>query len=147
MQQAQPLSREEIEEHRKAELKKIMELPRKEKRARLRIRQPWPTSAHGRVRSGIRTGTTPHFAAWMADLNVARVLHGIKLDTLADQLEGRLASTFAVLRVSGGYKNVLQLSKADVADLLRIPSIGIKSLEAVEDYLNSRRVRVHWTAK
>lgn len=139
-------SAEEIAEMKKEQLRKIMALPRKEKRSRLRIRQPWSSSSHGRVRSGVPTGQTPWFRMWMADLAARSALQSMKLDALAEGPSGKLASTFAILYVSGKIKNVWQLSQASVEDLLRIPQIGPARLELVEKYLISKNVPLKWTA-
>lgn len=124
-------------------LSKIMEMSRPERRRHLHYRSAAP---HRRVRSGVPTGTTPHFRAWMADLDRKRILHGMKLDHLADTLDGRLASTFALLRVGGRIRNVYQLSQANLADLLSIPQVGPARLAEVEKYLNGKRVELNWTA-
>lgn len=98
-----------------------------------------------RVRSGAPTGTTPHFKAWMADLDAGRQLYAIKLDHLADTLNIAVAGIFATLFVKGKVRNVLQLSKMNIETLLPIVSGDLDGLAAVESYLNSKRVRLAWT--
>lgn len=139
------LSPEEIEQARNDRMEKINSMHRKEKRANLRIRHMPLSRPFSRVRSGVPTGTTPHFRAWMADLSARSVLQGMKLDYLADSLTGQLASTFAILRVSGRIKNVWQLSQTSADALLSIPQIGPAQLAAVETYLNRRNVPLKWT--
>jgi hypothetical protein len=99
-----------------------------------------------RVRSGIRTGTTPHFRLWMADLKLKSVLQKTSTADLADHTAvGALArSAFALVFVAG-IRNVYDLTQADVADLLRINGIGVKKLEAVEAYLLEHNVKPRWT--
>lgn len=147
MQKAEMPTAEQIKAAREAELKKIMSLPRKDKRARLRIRQPWSSSSHGRVRSGVPTGTTPHFRAWMADLRAKSILQSMRLDGLADAPQpGRVASTLAIIRVNSRMRSVWDLSQARIEDLLRIPQIGPARLAEIEQYLKGRNVPVAWTA-
>lgn len=135
------------QEAKDAKLQKILTLPRKDKRARLRIRHGAIKRPFARVRSGVRTGTTPHFALWMADLSALRALQRIKLDVLADSdaTPGNVAQAFALLYV-GGVKNVADLSRADVGRLLAIDGIGLKRLEAVEKYMTERHVGLAWTS-
>lgn len=97
-----------------------------------------------RVRSGIPTGTTSHFRMWMADLSTRSALQRLKLNTLAENTEGRLARGLALLYV-GGVKNVLDLSQARVEDMLDMQGIGIATLDVVEKYLLERQVTPRWT--
>lgn len=115
------------------------------KRGKVSIRHSAVSRPFARVRSGIRSGTTPHFAAWMADLDVSRTLHAIKLDALAESTSEE-AATFAQLFVRGKIKNVLQLSKKEIEDLIPLVGGDVDGLLAVEKYLNARRVRLNWTA-
>lgn len=136
----------QIEENAKERLRKIMELPRNERRSMLRTRQVRSSSLFSRVRSGVPTGTTPHFRRWMAELGNKSLLQGMKLDAMADQLDGRLASTLALLRVSGGIRNVYQLSQKSVEELLSVSQVGPARLAEVEQYLTSKNVPLNWTA-
>jgi hypothetical protein len=99
-----------------------------------------------RVRSGIRTGTTKHFKMWMADLKLKSALQKTSTADLADNTNvGALCrSAFAVMFVHG-IRNVYDLTQADVATLLKLPSVGIKKLEAVEAYLLENNVKPRWT--
>jgi hypothetical protein len=147
MERPQPPSAEELAELRKAEMKKIMELPRSQKRARLRIRHNGNTRPFSRVRSGVRTGTTSHFREWMAALGIRSALQGMKLDDLADSPQtGRVASTLAIIRVNSRIKSVWDLSQASVEQLLSIPQIGPARLAEIETYLKGRNVPLKWTA-
>lgn len=133
------------QEEKAEQLSKIMSMDRRNKRARLRIRHNANRRPFARVRSGLPTGTTPHFRAWMADLSAKSALQSLKTAALAESLSGDLASAMALLHV-GGYRNVWAVARADIADLLRLNGIGIKRLEKVEEYLTARRVPLKWTA-
>lgn len=141
----QLLTDEERQQSEKDRMAKIMAMPRNQKRRYLSIRHTRRNRPFNRTRSGIPTGTTAHFAAWMADLDVKRALYGIKLDRLADELNGELAAAFAILRVNGGIRNVFDLSRCDVHYLLSVQQIGPSRLAAVEKYLRARNVSLNWT--
>lgn len=133
------------EEQRNLEMQKIMELPREQKRARLRIRHGAHSRPFARVRSGRPTGQTAHFAKWMADLRAVTSLRRLKLDRLADDLTGDLAAAFAILRVNGGIKTIYDLTQCDVHHLLSVQQIGPKRLALVEKFLRERNVNPAWT--
>lgn len=97
-------------------------------------------------KAGKRTGTTPHFAAWKAEGRIKSILQRTKTASLADSLEGRVASAFAVLSV-GGVKNVWDVSQASIEQLLAVRGIGLASLGYVEEYLAGKDVQLAWTAK
>lgn len=144
-------TREALEQLHEMQLKKIQELPRKEKRAKLRIRHGAIDRPHARVRSGSRTGTSAHFAEWKAANGVRSALQRTKLDKLADALNNeerpnlRLASTIAIIRVNSPIKSVWDLARSDLSTLLAIPQIGPARLETVEKYLRGQNVVVDWT--
>jgi hypothetical protein len=97
-----------------------------------------------RVRSGIRTGTTAHFAAWMSDLRAKSALQ--RLTTLSIALyhdDASVAAGYAIAH-GGGVKTVWDLSRRSEAELLAIKGMGPKRLIAIRDDLNRRSVRVDW---
>jgi hypothetical protein len=97
-----------------------------------------------RVRSGRRTGTTPHFKMWMADLNIRKALEGTTLLSLADrETDPVLINSYLLLR-AGGIKNVFQLTQAKQHNLLAIKGIGPKKLEHVKADLAKHQVAVSW---
>jgi len=107
-----------------------------------------PLQAHGsaRVRSGVRTGSTPHFNLWMADLKLKSALQKTSLSKLADHTHpGALCRSAFALLFNAGIRNVYALTQADVADLLRVNGVGVKKLEAVEAYLLKNNVKTRWT--
>jgi hypothetical protein len=114
---------------------KAEQLNRKEMR-RYRKRSPG--------KAGKRTGTPAHLAAWKAEGQIKSALQRLSTAKLADSLEGRIAASFALLHV-GGFKNVWDVSQADVGALLKVRGIGPASLEAVEQYLTGRQVKLSWT--
>lgn len=147
MERPQPPSAEALADLRNAEMQKILELPRNQKRARLRIRHNPNSRPFSRVRSGVPTGTTSHFRQWMAALGVRSTLQSMRLDALADSPQtGRVASTLAIIRVNSSIKSVWDLSQASVEDLLSIPQIGPARLAEIEAYLKGRNVALKWTA-
>lgn len=97
-------------------------------------------------RSGTRTGTTAHFAAWKAEGQVKSILQKTKTATLADSIEGddRTASGFALLYLAG-FKNVWDVSQAKRADLLAAKGVGLVTLGHVQDYLKARNVALAWS--
>lgn len=104
-------------------------------------------SGSGRVRSGVRTGTTPHFKLWMADLKLKSALQKTSTSALADhdRTPPLAASAYALMFIAG-IKNVYDLTQVSLADLLRINGIGPKKLEAVEAHLLENNVKSSWTA-
>jgi hypothetical protein len=99
-----------------------------------------------RIRSGIRTGTTKHFRLWMADLQLKSALQKTSTADLADQMHvsALCRSAFAIMFVHG-IRNVYDLTRANVATLLKLPDVGPKKLEAVEAYLLEHNVKPSWT--
>lgn len=97
-----------------------------------------------RFRSGVRTGITPHFAVWMADLRMKSALQRTSLASLADRHDSAvLAGTYGMLHV-GGFRSVWDLTQADARDLLCVKGIGPKRLEDVKRDLVTRHVAVRW---
>lgn len=127
------------------QMEKILTMDRRNRRARLRIRHGASGRPFARVRSGLPTGTPPHFAAWMADLNAKSAMQNLKTADLADATVGDLASAWALLSI-GGFKSVWSVAQADITNLMRVNGIGLKRLEKVEAYLKDRRVPLKWTA-
>lgn len=102
---------------------------------------------HRRV--GRRTGTTPHFARWKAEGRIKSLLQRTKTVAVAESLPDKangVASGFALLAV-GGYRNLWQVSQADLADLLAVKGIGPARLKFVESYLSSKGVQLNWTVQ
>lgn len=96
-------------------------------------------------RSGIRTGTTPHFRLWMADLRMRSELQKTRTGALAEHVDDPLVSSAMALFTVAGIRNVWALIRADKADLLRIKGIGPNRLKAVEKYLIEHDVKPSWT--
>lgn len=132
------------QEEKAEQMAKIEAMPRKEKRARLRIRHGANRRPFARPRSGLATGTTAHFRMWMADLNIRSAMERLKLNHLAENAESKVAGPFALLYV-GGFKSVWDVARADVSALLAVRGIGPVSLEHVETYLKARNVKLAWT--
>ena len=100
-----------------------------------------------RSRSGLRTGSTPHFAAWKAEGELRSKLQRMKTVALAEQIEeNSIAIPFALLN-GGGFKTIWQVAQADLAELLAVPQMGPARLAKVETYLAGKRVPLNWTAK
>jgi hypothetical protein len=100
-------------------------------------------------KAGHRTGTTPHFEAWKAEGKIKSLLQRTKTAAIADSLPSRengAAAGFALLSV-GGFKNVWDVSQATTADLLAVRGVGPGRLAYVEDYLNSKGVKLAWSVK
>jgi hypothetical protein len=98
-------------------------------------------------RSGTRTGTTAHFAAWQAEGKVKSILQKTKTVAIADGLpsaENGAATGFALLSV-GGFKTVWDVSQATEADLLAVKGVGIVRLGFVHDYLTRKGVALAWS--
>lgn len=102
------------------------------------------SSPNGRFPSRTGTGTTPHFALWKADLGMKSALQRIRLDKLAESADGDTAAGFAILFVVG-VKNVFSLTQKRLDQLLKLPGIELRHLEAIEAYLLTRNVRPAWT--
>jgi hypothetical protein len=101
-----------------------------------------------RIRSGIRTGTTPHFRLWMADLQLKSALQRTKTEVLADHdATPPLAASAYALMFIDGIRNVFQLTQVTAERLLSIDGIGPKKLAAVEQHLLENNVKPSWTAK
>lgn len=116
---------------------------RMKQRAAIALRQTVPGTS--RAPSRTRTGTTPHFRAWMADLQMKSALQKIKLNTLADAIDdSMLASGFALLYV-GQVKNIYDLLRQSTAHLLSLPGIEIEHLSRVEQYLINYNVKPAWS--
>jgi len=114
--------------------------------SRHRVNSLLQAAGSNRVRSGVRTGTTPHFRLWMADLKLKSVLQKTSLAALSEHTHvGALCRSAFALLFNAGIRNVFDLTQADVADLLRINGIGVKKLEAVEAYLLENKVKTRWT--
>lgn len=123
---------------------------RRTRRAMYPAHRPGIMQAPGsaRVRSGIRTGTTKHFALWMQTLKLQSALQKTSTGDLADHpAVPSLAQSAFALMFFGGIRNVWELTQAPIERLLSIRDIGPKKLEAVETYLVEHKVKPSWTAK
>lgn len=147
METAKAPTAQDVAAEKQKQLDKIMAMTRRDRRPRLRIRHGASSRPFSRVRSGTPTGTTSHFRQWMLDLQAHSALQRLKLDALADAAAtpGTVAQAFALLYL-GKYKSVAAVQRATIEQLLAVPGIGLKRLEAVEKYLTDRNVPLAWTA-
>jgi hypothetical protein len=111
------------------------------------VHRPGLLTAPGtaRIRSGVRTGTTPHFRLWMADLQMRSALQKTRTGVLAEHVDEPLVSSAMALFTVAGIRNVWALIRADKADLLQVKGIGPNRLKAVEKYLIDHNVKPSWT--
>lgn len=100
-----------------------------------------------RVRSGIRTGTTPHFRLWMADLQMRSVLQKTRTAALAEHVDNALVSSAMALFTVAGIRNVWALIRANRDDLLAVRGMGPGRLKAVHTYLIEHNVKPSWSAE
>lgn len=119
-------------------------LSRKGKRRQVRIRHGASNRPFARFRSGVRTGTNPQFALWMADLNIRSALQRTSLVSLADRHDDALTSTAYALLHQGGFKTVWDLTQASKKDLLAAPGIGQARVSLVKADLAKHQVMVNW---
>jgi hypothetical protein len=132
------------ERAKEEELERIKSLPRKQKRAKLRIRHGNLTRNHSRVRSGLPTGSTLHFARWMAELEFKSALQRIKLDAIAaTHAEPQTVAAYA-LAYKAGYRSVWDLKQATKSQMLDITGMGPVRLRTLSADLKSRNVQVNW---
>jgi hypothetical protein len=96
------------------------------------------------ARTGMRTGTTPHFALWMADLKQKSALQKLKLNKLIEHLPDQEHGVLAPLRAChvAGIKSVWDLSQTKP----NAKGIGPKRLAEIEAYLKSKDIPLKWTA-
>jgi hypothetical protein len=122
---------------------KIEASNRKQKRRMLSIR-------HGqggmlsRFRSGVRTGTTPHFRMWMADLKMKSALQRTKTLEIAHNHPAPQTGAAYLMAHRGGYRTIWSLVQASEADLLTIPQMGPVRVRLLKADLASRNVSVNW---
>lgn len=100
-----------------------------------------------RVSSGIRTGTTPHFKLWMADLQMRSALQKTRTAALAEHIDDAQVSSAMGLFHVGGIRDVWKLIQSDRAALLRVKGIGPNRLKAVHAYLIEHNVKPSWSAE
>jgi hypothetical protein len=94
-----------------------------------------------------RTGTTPHFRMWMADLALKSSLQKTRLNKIVASEQGAGPKTGAVYALLAPvYKNVYALTQANREDLLAVKGIGPAKLALVEADLKSHNVAVRWAA-
>lgn len=105
------------------------------------------------IRSGSRTGTPAHFAAWKAEGQMKSALQRLRLDRLADALaekDGRTnsetAQAFAILYTAGNgaFKTAWDVKTATLGALLAVPGIGPARVDRIEDYLRIQGVELDW---
>jgi hypothetical protein len=97
-----------------------------------------------RFRSGNRTGTTPHFALWQADVKLKSALQRTRLTSLADRHnDPALAKAYGLLS-KGGFKTVFDLTQADAGKILAVKGIGPKRLAELKADLAKHQVAVNW---
>lgn len=100
------------------------------------------------IRSGSRTGTTSHFAAWKAEGRIKSTLQKLKLDKLAAALDGPEGQAFGILYTAsaGRYRSVWDVKAATRSELLAVDGIGPARLEHIASYLTARGVALDWAA-
>jgi uncharacterized protein YjiS (DUF1127 family) len=77
-----------------------------------------------RFTSGVRTGTTPHFALWMNNARAISALLRLKtIDLAENHPDAKTASAYACV-FGGGVRNVFELSQMSEDQLLAIKGIG-----------------------
>lgn len=118
---------------------------RGQRRAMLRAAgKRWSASPMNRFPSGVKTGTTPHFKMWTADLQLRRTLEIVKVGHLANvAVDANTAAGYAAL-ASAGFKNVFQLTRASRKEILAVAGFGPKRLDAVKGDLAAHNVQVGW---
>lgn len=137
------------EEHREPQVKSLAHKDRRTRRAFTPTHRVGPFQAAGssRVRSGIRTGTTPHFKLWMADLSMRSALQKTRTAALAEHIDDAQVSSAMALFHVGQIRNVWTLIRADKARLLAVKGIGPNRLKAVHAYLIEHDVKPSWTVE
>jgi len=134
-----------IESLSPVEQHKMQDLNRTQQRKRLRIRHGASNRPFARIRSGVRTGTTPHFKMWMADVNLRRALQGTKIGYLADRHnDPSLALSYRLILRHGYLKTVWDLTQASKAQLHDTPGLGPVRIAALKADLAKRQVLVNW---
>jgi hypothetical protein len=130
---------------RQVKEKDLTPLP-KNRKARRSIAKHGTGGPLSRVPSRTRTGSTPHFKAWMADLKVKSALQKLSVASLAEHPDTPplAANAYALLFVDG-IKNVFDLTQATADRLLRVSGIGPKKLETVKSHLAENNVKTRWT--
>lgn len=97
-----------------------------------------------RFLSGTKTGTTPHFKLWMADLNLKRALQNTSLASIADRhKDPKMATAYGML-VRHGFKTVWDLTQAKRGEIWDVPQFGPKRVAAVKADLAKNQVAVNW---
>lgn len=103
----------------------------------------WPL-----VPARTRTGTTPHFSMWMADLKLKSTLQRTKLAALAESTQDpKAAAAYAIVASAKGrpYKSVWDLAGASRTDLLALSGVGPAKLTAIHADLTAHNVKVRWS--
>ncbi len=100
---------------------------------------------HGaRFRSGIGTGTTPHFETWKREGLLKSILQRTKLVDLAENHSDTPTATAYALLHGGGVKTVWDLARSNINDLLSVKGFGKAKLMLVQKDLRTRNVPTDW---
>jgi hypothetical protein len=94
-----------------------------------------------------KTGTTPHFKMWTADLRMKSALQKIKLMRLSESIvdNNKLSTAYAVA-ATAGVKTVWDLASAKREDLLALHGMGEVRLRLLHADLLARNVHPRWEA-
>lgn len=104
----------------------------------------WPRRPFARVPSGRGTGTSPHFATWMAEAKMTKALRDAKTSWVANHPQPKVAAAFEL--VAKDYPTIWDLAHATRADLLAVPGVGPVNLGRIHAYLIANRVSPSWEA-
>jgi len=114
------------------------------RRQRRKLVQNASASSISRFPSRVRTGTTTHFAMWMADLQMKKSLQRLKISKLADRAPDPQVKAAYGLAVKHGLKSVWDLVVATKSQMLDVPGMGPVRLRALSADLASHNVQVKW---
>jgi hypothetical protein len=105
--------------------------------------------AHGqggmfsRFRSGLATGTTPHFKSWMAEKNMTHALRTARTSWVADNHpQGKVREAFGLVQTR--FPSILDLAHATKRQILSVEGVGPASAKRIHAYLISNRVQPNW---
>lgn len=126
------------------ELSKIKALHRKERRRKLSIRHRGIMRPSFQARSGLPTGTTPHFKMWMADLKMMSALQRTRLLDLAEASKSPGAASAYMLCYKHGFRNVFELTRADAPEMQDVAGLGPVRLSTLKADLAKANVAVAW---
>lgn len=119
---------------------KIQVVSRKERRKMQPVSLP-----HARFRSGLATGTTPHFKAWKQEVQIKKALMGIRTSEVAEKHpQIKVSQAFGL--VAEKYPNLYLLSQARKSDIIALPGVGPATVGRIYAYLTANNVKTSWTA-